>query len=60
MGPTEGKSVEIDTGSQNRLQKIMKFNFQKTGFRGLWVTPGGNPLRQFCVLVSPNQQHLKI
>ena len=66
MAPSEGKNLKIDTVFQNRwsaIKKIMKFvlNSKKIGSRVVGVTPGGLPSKtKLYVLVSPNQQHLKI
>ena len=51
-GPPEGKSLEIDTVSQNRSKAIKNHEicefFKKNSSRILVVTPGGRgyPLRQ--------------
>ena len=51
MGPPEGKCLDINTVSQNRLnatKKNMKYdkNLKKKCSKVLGVTPGGLPLRQ--------------
>ena len=43
MGHPEGKYLDIDTLSQNRLNPIKNQEILKNGSRVLGVTPGGYP-----------------
>ena len=61
MYPPEGKSLDIDTVSQNSLKDAKNHEISKNGSRVLGVIPRGLPSEtKFHVLVSPIQRNLKI